>query len=263
VLSGAALFFPGSRDTITSIIRRTVLRPAIWLQQTAEQGRTSRSRFLAVVAQRDSTALAARSLHAVMDENAQLRNLLGLGHRLPPSYTPAEVLHQTLPTDGRTLLLSAGSRDGVRLFAPVLSADGLVGVVRTVEPEWSIAMTWAHPEFRASAFAENGTVFGIVAPAASASGSESLLELQGVPYRDSIMPGTPVVTSGLGGVFPRGIPLGTVMGVLRQEEGWERTYLLKPASHPMTISHVIVLTSSADSVRQAFMRDSVRRETVP
>ena len=264
VLSGAALFFPGIGESITSVIRRTVLVPAIWLQEAAEQGRTSRSRFLAVVAERDSAALSARSFNAVISENAQLRNLLGLGQRLRASYIPAEVLHQTLPTDGRTILLSAGSREGVRLFAPVLSAEGLVGVVRTVEPEWSIAMTWTHPEFRASAFTEDGSVFGIVAPATSASGPETLLELRGVPYRDSIPPGTPVVASGLGGVFPRGVPLGTVMGVLRQEEGWERTYLLKPAAHPMTISHVIVLTVGGDStVGRAFVRDSATRDSTP
>jgi rod shape-determining protein MreC len=146
----------------------------------------------------------------------------------------------------------------------VLSSAGLVGVVRTVEPDWSVAMTWAHPEFRASAYTEDGNVFGIVAPAASASGAETPLELRGVPYRDSIAPGTQVIASGLGGVFPRGVPLGTVMGVLRQEEGWERTYLLRPATHPATISHVIVLTLGADSsVGRAFPRDSAERDPEP
>jgi rod shape-determining protein MreC len=85
-----------------------------------------------------------------------------------------------------------------------------------------------------------------------------------VSYGDSIAAGTPVVASGLGGVFPRGVPIGTVMGVLRQEEGWERTYLLKPAAHPMTISHVIVLTTGADSTTgRAFVRDTAVRDSVP
>ncbi len=260
VLSVTALFVPQEwGDSVSATVRRTVLVPFIWLQQAAEQGRTSRARFLSVMQERDSAALAARSLNALESENQQLRGLLGIGRRLGTSYIPAEVLHQTLPTDGRTILLSAGSREGVRPFAPVLSADGLVGVIRTVEPDWSIAMTWAHPEFRAGAFAEDGTVFGIVAPAAQSTGEETLLELRGVPYRDSIAPGVKVVASGLGGVFPRGIPIGTVMGVLREEKGWERTYLLKPASHPMTISHVIILTTPVDSAAgRAYPRDSVQ-----
>ena len=256
-LSLTGLFVsPRWGEKITSVIRQTVLVPVIWLQQSAEQGRTSRARFLSVMAERDSAALAARSLNVLTSENQQLRGLLSLERRLGTSYIPAEVLHQPLPTDGRTILLSAGSREGVRPYAPVLSADGLVGVVRTVEPAWSIAMTWAHPEFRAGAFTEDGTVFGIVAPATAASASETLLELRGVPYRDSIVPGVRVVASGLGGVFPQGIPIGTVMGVLREERGWERTYLLKPAAHPMSISHVIILTAQSDSsLRDAFPRD--------
>jgi hypothetical protein len=47
------------------------------------------------------------------------------------------------------------------------------------------------------------------------------------------------------------------MGVLREEPGWERTYLLRPASHPMSISHVIILTAQTDSsLGNAFRRDS-------
>jgi hypothetical protein len=54
------------------------------------------------------------------------------------------------------------------------------------------------------------------------------------------------------------------MGVLRQEEGWERTYLLKPAAHPMTISHVIILMIGSDSsVGHAFERDTTARPTAP
>jgi rod shape-determining protein MreC len=263
VLSATALFIPQRwGDAVVELANNTVLKPAIWLQQAAEQGRTSRARFTAVLAERDSAALAARSLNSLLSENDQLRNLLSLGQRLRTSYIPAEVLHQTIPTDGRTILLNAGSRAGIKPFAPVLSANGLVGVIRTVEPDWSIAMTWAHPEFRAGAFTEDGTVFGLVAAASSSTASEALLELRGVPYRDSIVPGTNVVASGLGGVFPRGIPIGTVMGVLRQEEGWERTYLLKPAAHPMTISHVIVLSTGSDStVGRAFVRDSVAADS--
>jgi rod shape-determining protein MreC len=68
-----------------------------------------------------------------------------------------------------------------------------------------------------------------------------MLELRGVPYRDSVAVGTPVITSGLGGVFPRGLSIGTVVGVARQSEGWERIYLVRPAAAPARVSHVLVL----------------------
>ena len=235
-------------------MRQTALQPVLWLQHAAEQGRTSRARFDAVVAQRDSAAMAALSLPALEAENRQLRKILLLSRRLATGYVAVDVLHQTLPTDGRSILLGGGSSSGIAAFNPVVSADGLVGVVRTADPEQSVVMTWAHPEFRVSAFTEDGTVFGIVAPVEGGSAAETPLELRGVPYRDSIGLGVRVMTSGLGGVFPNGIPIGTVVGVSREEKGWERTYLVRPAANPLTISHVIVLTGPAGgSVRPAFV----------
>ncbi|MGE0354630.1 MAG: rod shape-determining protein MreC [Gemmatimonadales bacterium] len=259
VLATTALFLPRQLgDRIATVIRSTVLVPALWLQRTAEQGRTSRARFEAVVAQRDSAALAAGSLQILSEENDRLRALLGLRARLPASYVPADVLHQPVPTDGRTILLSVGSRRGVREFDAVVSPEGLVGFVHSVTPDFSLALTWAHPEFRASAYTRDGGIFGIVAPAGAATASESLLELRGVPYRDSIPAGVAVLSSGLGGVFPQGIPIGTIIGISREEPGWERTYLLRPAANPVTVTHVMILAATTDSsLQQAFDLDSV------
>ena len=53
-----------------------------------------------------------------------------------------------------------------------------------------------------------------------------------MPYRDSVPLGTLVLSSGLGGVFPKGIPVGTVIGTVREEAGWERVYRLRPAANP-------------------------------
>jgi rod shape-determining protein MreC len=126
----------------------------------------------------------------------------------------------------------------------VVSPDGLVGLVRDVDARTSVVLTWAHQDFRASAMAVDGTVFGIVAPHGSSGQGAWLLELRGVPYREEVIPGTSIVTSGLGGVYPRGIPLGTVMGVAGEAVGWERTYLVRPAVHPAAVSHVMVLAST-------------------
>jgi rod shape-determining protein MreC len=241
-LSIGALFAPqGWQFGIASSARSTALAPLIALQRRAEASRTSRARFDALTAQRDSAAAAAQSLPVLLDENNQLRALLGLARRLPARVLPAEVLHEPLPTDGRTLLLGAGRHSGVAPFQAVVAPEGLLGVILTAGPTTSIVMTWAHPDFRASAVTLDGGVAGVIGVTPDASIREPMLELRGVPYRDSIAPGTEVITSGLGGVYPRGLPIGTVVGVARQSEGWERVYLVRPSAAPARVSHVLIL----------------------
>ncbi len=254
VLSLATLALPeGLRAPIAGALRRTILAPAVAAEKQAAQSREQRQDVLALRSERDSLALAAELLPALRTENAQLRLLLRLGGRLGYGYVPAEVLHQTGIADGLTLLLSAGRREGVEPLAPVIAPDGLVGSVLSVDPHSSIAMAWTHPDFRVSAMVEGGRVFGIVAARRGEAAGE-VMELKGIAYRETLPVGTRVVTSGLGGIFPQGIPIGTVQGVLTETAGWERTYLLKPAVHPAQASHVMVLTlaRARDTLSAAF-----------
>jgi hypothetical protein len=116
-------------------------------------------------------------------------------------------------------------------------------------------MTWAHPEFRVSAFTVSGNAAGVVAPSPSGAG-EGALEFRGVPYRDSVSVGTLVLSSGLGGVYPKGIPVGTVTGIVSEQSGWERVYRLLPAANPGSAAHVLVLTSPNGDLARAFPSDS-------
>src|SRR5438093_2999344 len=243
LLSIAAMSLPDRwRDPLAKGLRQTVLAPFLWLQQQTGLLAAALSSYDAVVAQRDSATLAATFVPELRAENTRLRGLLGLGVRLASGYVPAEVLHEALPTNPLTLIVSAGRRQGVKPLAAVVSPEGLVGVVSTVDARTSVVVTWAHPEFRASAMAADGSVYGIVAPHGTEGPRIWLLELQGVAYRQHVSTGTMILTSGLGGVLPRGIPIGTVVGVAGEAEGWERTYLIRPAVHPGAVTHVMILT---------------------
>src|SRR6266849_2369628 len=246
LLSVAAMSLPERiRDPLARGLRQTVLAPFLTLQQQTELLSASLARYDAVVAQRDSAALAATFLPELRGENARLRGLLGLGTRLTRGYVPAEVLHQPEPSSALTFIVSAGKNQGVKPLSAVVSPEGLVGIVSSVDAKTSVVVSWAHPEFRASAMAADGSVYGIVAPHGSDGPRVWLLELRGVPYRQTVPLGTVVLTSGLGGVFPRGVPIGVVVDSASSEEGWERTYLVRPAVHPASITHVMILTGWA------------------
>ncbi len=255
-LSLVALFSPAAWGMgIAATLRQSVLAPLVWLQVRAEEDKTSRVRLRAITAQRDSASYLAQGLPSLLAENERLRQLLTLSHRLASPYVAAEVLHQSQATDGRTLLLSAGSRDGVAAFDPVVAPEGLIGVVLNAAERTSVVMTWAHPEFRVSAFTVTGNAAGVVAPSPSGAG-ESALEFRGVPYRDSVPVGTLVLSSGLGGVYPKGIPVGTVTGVVREQAGWERVYRLLPTANPGSAAHVLILVAPTGDLARAFPSDS-------
>src|SRR6266516_1569645 len=125
---------------------RDVLAPFLFLQRQTELLAAARYRYDAVVAQRDSMALAATFLPELRSENARLRNLLGLSARLAGGYVSAEILHQPEPTNPLSFVVSAGRKEGVRPLSAVVSPEGLVGLVATVDEHTSVVLSWAHPE---------------------------------------------------------------------------------------------------------------------
>ncbi|HEX4933315.1 MAG TPA: rod shape-determining protein MreC, partial [Gemmatimonadaceae bacterium] len=204
------------RDAIASSLRRTVVAPLLALQERAERGRTAFAERDAVALRLDSLALRNASLGTLEQENAQLRGLLHLSRQLQWGFVPAEALHGQGNGDEHVLLLTRGSGAGVKPRSGVVAPAGLVGQVTTVDPGSSVAILWTHPDFRASAMSADGSAFGIVRPHLGEEPGRFLLEMRGVAFRDALKPGTVITTSGLGGVFPRGIPIGVVLNELKQ-----------------------------------------------
>jgi rod shape-determining protein MreC len=253
-----ALFAPQRAGaSIAEFLRHSILAPLVYMQGIAVDGRQTRARFAGVSAERDSARLAAQQLPGLKAENDELRALLGFSRRLARRWRPAEVLHQQQPTDGRMLLVNAGARDGIREFAPVVSSGGLVGVVRSVGTSSSLVMTWAHPDWRASATTADGKAYGMVSASNATTASGEVLEFHAVSFRDSLPRGTLIVSAGLGGVYPQGIPLGVVEGIASQQAGWERTYRLRPSASPSAATHVLILDATADGpMAEAFPADT-------
>jgi rod shape-determining protein MreC len=240
------------QEAVASAVRSTVGAPLLALEHQAELLRSSRTRLRRLVAERDTALVSALQADALAEENQRLRELLALRDRLGGRAVGAEVLRQSGPTAGLTLVLSAGASAGVRPLSPVVAPGGLLGVVRSVDEAHAVAILWTHPDFRVSAMTPDGSVFGLVSPAPPTGPETMLLQLTGVPYRDVVPPGTRLYTSGFGGVYPRGIPIGDVVGVAREQAGVSRTYAVRPAVHPAAVAHVVVLVLPELDVSAAF-----------
>lgn len=229
------------RDPIATSMRRTFLAPLVMLQERAEASRRSLVLDRERTAVRDSVALRAMTVAGLEGENDRLRQVIGLGARIKWGFIPAEAIHGRGVRDVTTMTLTAGSNAGVGRLSPVVAPEGVVGMVTEVDPTMSEAMIWTHPDFRVSAMSEDGAAFGIIQGHLASATSAYLMELHGIPFRTSLKPGALIVSSGLGGVWPRGIPIGRVLQEIKTSEGWARTYLVKPAVSPADVGAVMIL----------------------
>ncbi|HJU73022.1 MAG TPA: rod shape-determining protein MreC, partial [Gemmatimonadaceae bacterium] len=232
---------PATREQVAGLLRRTIVQPILALQRTAERGRNAIVERDAITRRLDSLTLASARLTQLELENDRLRRLVGLGQALRTGFVAAEVVHTQSLGDEHTVTLTAGANEGVTPRSIVVAPDGVVGMVTTVDPASSLAILWTHPDFRVSAQSVGSNVLGIVRPHIGAEGDRYLLELTGVAFRDSLNPGTRIVSSGLGGRYPAGIPVGTVIGEVKTSEGWARTYVVRPAVKPQDVTSVMVV----------------------
>lgn len=241
ILALFLFFLPQEYQTpIRSAVRATVLRPFIWAQAELVAGSAHTVDVSALRAERDSLAAVVAAQASLSEENQRLRQLLGLRGRVSQAFVPAERVRVGTVGGEGTFLLDVGREDGVAVGSPVIASGGLLGVVWEVGSSASQAIDWTNGEFRASAMTADGQAYGIVEPRRGEYREADQLALVGAPFHVDVQPGTRVVTSGRGGVFPRGILLGTVMGIEEADTGWRKSYLLRAAVRPEAATHVLV-----------------------
>lgn len=247
VLAFSAMFLSGgSQQQIAGVFQTAFLRPFTEVQLRRE---VARLRGVAVEDMRslvDSLTLMLSTHAAVVDENETLRELLVLGERAGAQYRPATVLRPGTPGSESMFLVDVGAEDGLRQGSAVVGPAGLIGVIREVRPRQAVGMDWTHPDFRVGAMIEDGSAYGLVERWEGEFREADRLVLNGIAFNQSVARSSRVVTSGAGGIFPRGIPIGRTQEVFDTEGSWRKSYWLDPFVDPGSTTHVLVLTRDVD-----------------
>ena len=162
--------------------------------------------------QRQNAQLQAQKLQvsAIAMENDQLRALVGWQKQQQWKMRLAHVVTRDPANWWRTIEIDLGSRDGMTANLPVMTTDGLVGRIAFVGYTRSQVILVGDPKCKVSALVEDPAHdTGIL----SASGplDSSLADLTYLSGNAALKSGQQVVTSGIGGVFPKGIPLGQIV----------------------------------------------------
>jgi len=191
----------------------------------------------------------ARSVPTLEDENTEFRQLLELAESWRSMDTAeAEVIGKTPSNWKWAIEIGKGSSNGIKANMAVISTDGLVGKVIQTTPTTATVLMLIDPEAAAAArFEEQGEVATI-----RGNGGAELLSLDFVPTDADVEVGDEVVTAGYdGGVFPSGIPIGTVESVSGEDAALERTVEVQPSVNFESLQYVTVLLETGDRFKTA------------
>lgn len=174
-------------------------------------------------------------------ENEQFREFLGLKETNPDyDFEPATVIGRDSTNRFYSFTIDKGSIDGVEEADPVITADGLVGIV------WEVGLTYSHVRTILDISVEVGVYdistrdSGILTGDISLSVSK-LCKLNYLPKESGIASGNLIVTSGIGGVFPKDLPVGTVKSIKTDSSGLSLTAVIDPAADIENVTDVLVI----------------------
>lgn len=175
-------------------------------------------------------------------ENGRLRGLATLRERLPDRTLGAEVMARDWQGFTRGLTIDRGRTDGVERLAPVLVTAGVVGRVAGLRRHSAVVQVLTDPASSIGGVVLRTRAQGLVEGVAGGR-----LRIKLAASDEALEPGDLVVTSGIGELFPKGLPLGRVLRVYAPT-GLFRTAELQPAVDLTSVEDVLVLPrgTSAD-----------------
>ncbi len=233
---------------------RTVLSP---LARVSMQLKEKLSDFSAGFRSASYYKAEAESLRAALDSSReQVVELEKLRHKLAayeeflgvksehPDYVfaPASVVMRDSADVYATFTLNCGSDDGIKVNDPVISGKNLVGVVKAVTPKSATVYSVLHPSVNVSAY-EIRTREDCFTEPRSGLSAQGKLRVSGLSRSTPVAVGGVVCTSGIGGIFPKDLILGTVTEIVNSESDIAAYAVVTPDVDLRSLIDVFVITA--------------------
>jgi rod shape-determining protein MreC len=188
----------------------------------------------------ENEQLRVQSMQAgeTREENARLRRLLVLRDRLPLATVAGEVIGREAGGWVRSLTVNRGRGDGIAQQTPVIVPDGLVGRVVQVHRGAAVIQLLNDPASTVGAVVQRTRTAGLVEGDAGGTLRFKFMARDGA----SVAPGDLVVTSGLGTLFPKGLPVGRVVKIEDKGSALFHFAVLAPAVDFSRVEEVLLVT---------------------
>jgi len=173
-------------------------------------------------------------------ENQRLRKLLLFREKIPYETTNAQVIGRSVDNWFSLLTLDKGTKDGLKKGMAVISVNGLIGQVTSVTNHTARVLLIIDQNSAVSGLIQETRENGIVEGTTKPSG---FLIMKGLPRDAQVKEGEHVLSSGLGGVFPKGLIIGRVVKVESETYGIAKKALITPAENFSSLEEVMVITN--------------------
>ncbi|MBN8737094.1 MAG: rod shape-determining protein MreC [Xanthomonadales bacterium] len=183
-------------------------------------------------------------MHAVTQQNERLKQLLDTQQLLGMHAQLARLIDVQLGPTRDRVMLNVGVDEGVHVGQTVIDSHGVMGQIVEVLPHASVAMLVIDPDHAVPVMASRTGLRGI----AHGTGDADQLVVPNLPLSSDVKNGDQWVTSGLGGRFPAGFPVGTVTQLKRDASGMFLEALVKPAAQLERSGEVLLLRDQPDPV---------------
>lgn len=171
-----------------------------------------------------------------MAENMRLRKLLQFKESLKPPTLTAQIIGRDPSLWFRTLTIDRGTIAGIEKGMPVVTVEGVVGQILETSRSTSKVLLAHDPNSAVNALIQKNRVQGIV----RGEGSESY-SMRYILKNADVEEGDLIITSGLGGSFPKGIPVGTVASVTKTKRGMFQNITVSPSVNFSQLEYLIVI----------------------
>ena len=182
-----------------------------------------------------------RELESIKSENETLKEYLGLTEKYGEySTVPAYIINKDISNYSKTVVINVGSDDGIKENMTVIADQGLVGQVISVTSDTAKVRTIIDTSSSVSCLLST-TDESIVCKGTLEE--ESALKAMYIPDDDGIIQGDSVETSGLGGIYPKGIHVGSIKRVVNTQNATDRYAIVETAVDFDKLDTVLVITN--------------------
>lgn len=179
----------------------------------------------------------------VMLQNQQYKDYLQLKQENPDlKFMPAMIISRDTDQWNSSFTIDKGSLDGISAKEPIITADGVVGIVTSqVTPTTAVVNTVLDPSCGIGALiSRTGDV--CVTKGTRELESKGLFGIDYISSDSTVSKGDIVITSGIGGYFPKGLKLATVQNVKIDTNGMQLAAVAQPMVNPAAVKYVSVIT---------------------